>query len=37
MPSEIVRQLIQDCSKIELLAVKESYLESKKGKPKIAH
>jgi len=34
MPLDIVRQLIQDCSKIDLLAIKESHLESKKDKLK---
>ena len=32
MPLKIVKQLISDCSKIDLLAIKEEYLKSKSGK-----
>jgi len=34
MPLEIVQQLIQDCSKIDLLKMREEYLKSKKEKAK---
>jgi len=32
IPLKIVKQLISDCSKIDLLAIKEEYLKSKSGK-----
>jgi hypothetical protein len=32
MPPEIVKDLITDCSKIDLLAIRESYLKNKAGK-----
>ena len=37
MPLEILRLLIQDSSKIDLLAMKESYLQSKKEKSRYSH
>lgn len=33
MPLDIVRQLMQDCSKIDLVKMREDYLQSKKSKP----
>ena len=36
MPLEIVRQLIHDCSGIDLLAIKESYLNQKEKKLKAS-
>jgi hypothetical protein len=35
MPLKIVKQLIQDCSKIDLLKIREEYLKSKKEKSKM--
>lgn len=34
MPEKIVRQLIADCSKIDLVKIREEYLKSKKAKKK---
>ena len=34
MPLDILKQLIQDCSKIDLLKIKEEYIKSKKSSPK---
>jgi hypothetical protein len=34
MPLDIVRQLITDCSKIDLLKIREDYLKEKKAKAK---
>jgi hypothetical protein len=37
MPLDIVRQLISDCSKVDLLKIRQDYLKAKKpkGKPEI--
>ncbi|MEO8711104.1 MAG: hypothetical protein ABI405_03220 [Parafilimonas sp.] len=35
MPLKIVRQFINDCSKIDLLKIREDYLRSKKEKTKL--
>ena len=34
MPLEILKQLIHDCSKIDLLKIREEYIKSKKKSPK---
>lgn len=34
MPLNILKRLIQDCSKIDLLKIKEDYIKSKKSSPK---
>lgn len=34
MPMDILKELIQDCSKIDLQKIKEEYLKSKKHSPK---
>jgi hypothetical protein len=34
MPLNILQHLIQDCSKIDLLKIKEDYIKSKKSSPK---